>query len=801
MFKFYILFLFVICFSFGANSQNSVIVSPVDTVFNDTISTFSISNLNNEIDKTKKIILRNKQEKSDSLNITSLNNKIKKHSDFLHHEYKVFKLYDTTTLSRVFLETTYRVWVKYYDFLVDWREESYSMYESEGQKLEELIKLQKEWEATVYKLHFNKNSEAISLRIKLLIDQIKASIKTHSELSARLLETEDNIVSNITFTEQTIDEIKALLNQKEQSVFVTSKGIWALESYGSNHSFWNKINYTNYTNARLLRNYLLVTKQLLTRYFVFFILLVLSLLLLRFFVKQQVVLGNIKANSQISRILVQSIGSVIALISIVLWQVVFPYTPILFYNLLRIASAFFIVLTLLNFISSSDKKLILAITALLAINNLEVYTWQFNEGVRWFVLFESVISFSFWLVIFGLIRRKKLNNSSVFKDWLNIISPIMLFLSAVSALSNVLFYPLLSVYILKVSVRLIYLFLLLYSFIKIFTSVVEATVAFLETKWDYALKILPSLKKYLTVLVYIFLWVEFFNMMLRVGEFDKTISIWIKDLVFFEFTINQTTFEIADILLFLLTLFSGFALSSLVNRIFKTEEKRISLTPKRYLQAVSLSIRIVVVSLAFVIALPIVGINLNKFSLIAGALGVGIGFGLQNIVQNFISGLILIYGRPINIGDTVEVNHLIGKVESIGIRSSNVKTFDGAEVIVPNSNLVSDQLINWTLSDTKRRIEILIGTEYGSNPELVLQILLKVTKQHNRVAMLPEPTAYFLGFGDSALNFRLLYWVQYEYGQLTKSEISIEIYKEFQKHQINIPFPQMDVHIKKQDES
>lgn len=178
-----------------------------------------------------------------------------------------------------------------------------------------------------------------------------------------------------------------------------------------------------------------------------------------------------------------------------------------------------------------------------------------------------------------------------------------------------------------------------------------------------------------------------------------------------------------------------------------------------------------------------------------GAFGVGIGFGLQNIVNNFISGLILIYERPIQAGDIIEINNLMGEVKSIGIRSSKVRTYDGAEVVVPNSILVSDQLINWTLSDDKRRLDIMVGVKYGTDPLKVIEILKRVAGEHELVSKDPEPRVLFHEFADSSLNFRLLCWVLFEHGIQTKSDLSVAIDKAFKEANIEIPFPQLDLHV------
>ncbi len=182
--------------------------------------------------------------------------------------------------------------------------------------------------------------------------------------------------------------------------------------------------------------------------------------------------------------------------------------------------------------------------------------------------------------------------------------------------------------------------------------------------------------------------------------------------------------------------------------------------------------------------------------MILGALSVGIGFGLQNVVNNYISGLILIYERPVQKGDIVEVNNLLGELVDIGIRRSNVRTFDGAEVIIPNSNLTSNDLINWTLSDKHKRLEIKVGVSYGSDPNLVLSILRKVAETNSMIVKIPAPLVLFDEFGSSSLNFRLLCWVLYDNGLSAKSNIGVEIFNAFAEKGIEIPFPQIDLHVK-----
>jgi potassium efflux system protein len=205
----------------------------------------------------------------------------------------------------------------------------------------------------------------------------------------------------------------------------------------------------------------------------------------------------------------------------------------------------------------------------------------------------------------------------------------------------------------------------------------------------------------------------------------------------------------------------------------------------------------VLIILVFLAALANAGIELNKFTVITGALGVGVGFGLQNVVNNFASGLIMLFERPIRVDDTVEVGGLVGTVRRIGARSSTIQTFQGAEVIVPNSNLIANQVINWTLSSPWRRVEIPVGVSYGTDPEQVIKLLVEVANAYPGVMRSPEPAAFFLGFGESALNFELRFWsARQEVWFQLKSDVSVAVNKKLAEAGIEIPFPQRDLHVR-----
>ncbi|HKE12079.1 MAG TPA: mechanosensitive ion channel domain-containing protein, partial [Myxococcota bacterium] len=244
---------------------------------------------------------------------------------------------------------------------------------------------------------------------------------------------------------------------------------------------------------------------------------------------------------------------------------------------------------------------------------------------------------------------------------------------------------------------------------------------------------------------------------------------------------GSVTFSVRDLFLCAVTLGASAVLSRLVRFVLDEE-----LFPRLRLAhglsyALASLIQYAILTIGFLLALATLGFDASRLTVMIGALGVGIGFGLQAIVNNFVSGLILLFERPIKTGDTVQVGQVTGEVRRIGVRSSTVRTASGAEVIVPNSTLVSDSVTNWTLSDRSRRFEIPIGVAYGTKPATVLTMLKELAKQHPEVLAHPEPGAFFLGFGDSALNFELRAWVG-DGGRVgaVKSEVAVAVAEAFE---------------------
>ena len=209
---------------------------------------------------------------------------------------------------------------------------------------------------------------------------------------------------------------------------------------------------------------------------------------------------------------------------------------------------------------------------------------------------------------------------------------------------------------------------------------------------------------------------------------------------------------------------------------------------------------------AFLFTISAVGLDLSALTVFASVLGVGIGFGLQNITSNFISGIVLLFERPIKIGDRVIVEEIIGDVEKINMRATIIRSINNEHIIVPNSYFLEEHVINRSYETPVMRLTAPVGVSYDTDPELVKQCLLDVAyleaKENSFVLLEPEPFVHFVGFGNSSLDFELFVWVSDPRELIrVKTSINFRIFKSLKEHQIEIPFPQRDLHLRSVDQS
>jgi small-conductance mechanosensitive channel len=253
--------------------------------------------------------------------------------------------------------------------------------------------------------------------------------------------------------------------------------------------------------------------------------------------------------------------------------------------------------------------------------------------------------------------------------------------------------------------------------------------------------------------------------------------------------------SVGDIAAFFLTLLGAYWLSTFIRFLLEEDVYPRTRIAAGQSYAVSNLLNYSILAIGFLVALGVLGLDLNKMTVLLGALGVGIGFGLQSVVNNFVSGLILLFERPIHVGDTVQVGNLQGRIRRIGIRASVVRTAQGAEIIVPNAQLITEQVTNWTLSDQLRRIDLPVGVNYGAEPKKVIELLETVAGAHPKVLQDPAPRGLFMSYGDSSINFELRAWTEQTNSVQVHSDLTVAIYDAIYAVGMSFPFPQRDVHV------
>jgi len=264
-----------------------------------------------------------------------------------------------------------------------------------------------------------------------------------------------------------------------------------------------------------------------------------------------------------------------------------------------------------------------------------------------------------------------------------------------------------------------------------------------------------------------------------------------------EFSVGSITISVTGILAGIVVFFVGFYATRLFQRWLDGDVLSRSRIDTGVRNSIKTAVGYIGITIAALIGVSAAGLDLSQLALVAGALSLGIGFGLQNIVSNFVSGLILLAERPFKVGDWIEAGGITGTVKSINVRATEIETFQRKTMILPNSDLINSAVGNWTHRNTLGRIEIPVGVSYASDPNLVRDTLLEIAHDHPRILSNPEPFVVFANFGDSSLDFELrAYLADINYMLTVSTEVRFAIFERFHAAGIEIPFPQRDVNLR-----
>lgn len=470
---------------------------------------------------------------------------------------------------------------------------------------------------------------------------------------------------------------------------------------------------------------------------------------------------------------------------------VYPNAPSFIGQLILLAILVPIILLLPGLLEARFRKLIYIIAVLYLLNQTEEFMPMYPITQRMIILIESL--FAAIGLIYALRPKAVIHQTKSFlTKWLLRITIVFLLFALLAVYGNISGSLFLSRLLSRTIVISGALGAVLYLGYQIIESLIEF---FIISKSGQSLNLIQKNGEKIKTrtLFYIriagiFLWVRATLSLLGILSFIKDS---ILDFLEIGWTFGTVPLSVGQVIEFILILVVFSFIANILRDLLEIEILPRFNIGKGIPMAAGLITRYFVLLLGFLMAVAAAGISLDKFGFIVGALGVGIGFGLQNVVGNFVSGLILIFERPVRVGDIVLASNVEGTITEIGIRASRIRDWNGAEVIVPNSELITLKVTNWTLSDAKRRREVIVRCEYGTDPNQVMDIIRYVMKQHPGVIDEPAPNVYFLGFKEYSVDFRCLFWVT-EKPLATTSEVTLGIHDELKKAGIKVPIPKQE---------
>ncbi len=315
-------------------------------------------------------------------------------------------------------------------------------------------------------------------------------------------------------------------------------------------------------------------------------------------------------------------------------------------------------------------------------------------------------------------------------------------------------------------------------------------------------KILQLVLNSSLLLIRISLWLVVSIYITNLFPVTRSWSYQIRDHLLESFTVSvisvgENSFSLLDFLILAALEIALFIVASNLANFLQFRVLILNQINQRLREVIAIVVKYIFISIGTIVLFQAWGFDLSSLTILASAVGVVIALGFQDIAKNFGSGLVLLFERPIEVGDFIEVNNYMGTVEDIGPRSTRIKTLDQISIIVPNSRLLESEVINWSHHNPVSRLHIPVGVSYNSEVQLVKTALLEAAQKCSEVLTFPTPQVLFLGFGDSAINFELLVWIKQPQKQpIIKSELYFAISACFENYQIEIPYPQQDLHLR-----
>jgi small-conductance mechanosensitive channel len=759
-----------------------------------------VLNIIQEIEETNEEIRLSDKKIQPNSSIIQIDSLLPPYIQEVKKQKKITDTFIKSNPNRQKINILIREWDGQHDRLSDWESTVNSVEERNLRLIDEISFQEQTWKLTYQHAIEEKVPPEILNSIKTVLNKVNKSKRSYVNISNDLLRLESKINKQKTVINKAIENLNILKNSNTYDLFYLRHApLWKTSLKSVSNKIKNDEVESVSENISRFFAYIETNESNIYIFIIIIVLLVLLFQLLkRTFVKYPFNEEDENLQNAKDIILNHSLSSSIFL-SLAVAKLFFNNAPTLFGDSIILLMLIVSIPLLQPYMYKRFKKTIFFIVLFFILDTAKTYVWFTSVQYRIYLLVEAIIVITIlFRFTYPYIKTRQMKIGK-FGRLLIRATPVLYLLSLISIVSNLLGYTNLSDLTLKINTQSSIITIIFYVILMITGGISVGLIHRYFNKresFDADQKFVIEKKSLVVIRVLAFIfWILFF---LRTVDLLTPFIDYLTDVFTEPYKMGTMTFTIGAILTFLLILIISYFITRFISFIFDDGGAPLKFLnlPKGVPAAISLVIRYFIIAFGFILALSSLGVDLSKFNLMAGALGLGIGFGLQTIVSNFISGLILVFERPILPGDTVEVNNLLGTVNRIGVRSSTISTFDGAEVVVPNNNLISNDLINWTLSNNIKRVEILIGTTYSSDPNKILRVLSDVAHNYDNALKNPKPMALFSDFGDSSLNFKLRFWVPYEIGLKAKSDVSINIYNRFKELGIEIPFPQQDIHIK-----
>jgi small-conductance mechanosensitive channel len=650
--------------------------------------------------------------------------------------------------------------------------------------------------AVVY--HYDK---AVLDRVDHVVNILQAAITTYGRKSGITLGMLNDLNRVKLDVDERIDTYDRILIERQKNIFQSGRPAFFRQDF-ANSDNWKIIESFNLMHRgelKALGSYF--RKHIYTAIF-HLILLILAIIFMVYLKRSGIPEGQHEdANYRRSlKIIISNPGNSALILVLFASVLIYPNRPMLFSDIFKLVISVPLAITLSNMVSRKYRSIIIAFVVLVILQVISASLSTHLIPTRILLLLIASIEVGTLAAFIYLIRRARWHRKTLYRIVIllcsihlaiavlaivtNLAGKVLLTQSLLNAVSGTALALVLIVLAMLVGNGLMMIFI---------DSRIAEHIRVVRKRKEFMKDSITRFFQFLAVAFMVYYIIEAYGLDVYIG--DGIRAFFAK-----ERTLGSVGFTWGQIVIFFLIIWLSVVISKLI-RIFLEEEILDRMGLARGLpNTIALMVRYTLITLGFLAAASFAGLKMSNLTIILGALGVGIGFGLQNIFNNLVSGLILLLERPIKIGDTVEVGNLIGVVKHIGIRASNVHTVDGAEIIVPNGNLISSEVINWTLTDKRRRIEVLIGVAYGSDPYKARELFEGVLKSHPEVVSEPKPIILLNNFGDSSLDFRILFWTDnFDDWIRIRSDVNFKIHDALKEAGIQIPFPQRDVHIRTVD--